>query len=101
MRAQAGPILTLISWNGGTRQLTLTFNRTVNTGAGLSAANLAYFDGANRYDWSSTITPNGTSVVYQMALPAGQILTPRVRYAANPAAIADTKGVPWPAGDYF
>jgi hypothetical protein len=101
MRAQAGPILIAIAWNAGLRRLSLTFDRTVTTNAGLTATDLQYFDGANRYDWVSTVTPNGTTVVYQQSPPAAQIVTPRVRYAANPPAIVDSKGVPWPAGDYF
>ena len=80
--------------------MSITFNESVNTVAGMTPSNLQYWDGVNRYDWSSTITPSGITVVYAFAVGIGEPHLVQLHYAANPAVIVNSKGIPWPAGYY-
>lgn len=83
-----------------TRVLTLVFDRPVTAAGVFSATVIRVNDGANRYDWQSTTTPSGHTLVFLMLTPAAVPGSVVVTWNDVNGTIRDSRGQAWPIGTY-
>jgi hypothetical protein len=77
-----------------TRRLVLTFDQNIASLGALGATNLRVRNGSNLWSYSSTISVAGSVLTTQHGLPSSPGTPAGTTYAASPAQLTGTTGLP-------